>query len=150
MGQSLIRNYVHIIFSTKNRLRYIKEDRKEIIFSYIGALCNKKKCQVLRVGGYEDHIHILCLLDKNITLVDLIRFIKTNSSRWIKGKFPEINSFAWQEGYGSFSINPQQIELVIEYIDKQKIHHGKVTFEGEYLAFLKKYNIDYDERFIWK
>ena len=150
MGQTLVQNYIHIIFSTKNRMRYIKQHRQEAIFSYIGGLCNKKKCQVLRVGGYEDHIHILCLLAKNIAVIDLMRFIKSNSSKWIKKQYPELEFFSWQEGYGAFSINAQQTEAVIHYIENQKEHHKTTSFQDELLYFLKKYKMDYDERYIWK
>ena len=150
MGQTLVQNYIHITFSTKNRMRFIKQHRQEAIFSYLASLCNKKKCQVIKVGGYEDHIHILCLLAKDITLVDLMRFIKTNSSKWIKGKYPELEFFSWQEGYGSFSINPQQVEVVVKYIENQNNHHANISYQEEFLAFLKKYNVKYDERYIWK
>ena len=150
MGQSLVQNYMHIIFSTKNRIKYLKSQRQLEIFKYIGSLCNEKRCQVIKVGGYEDHIHILCLLDKNIALVDLIRFVKTNSSRWIKTRFPELNLFSWQEGYGAFSINPQQSDAVIGYIEDQENHHHKVSFQNELIYFLKKYKQNYDERYIWR
>ncbi len=149
IGQSLVQNYMHIIFSTKNRMSYLKDFRQKDIFRYIWELCNEKKCQIIKVGGYEDHIHILCLLNKNIALVDLIKFLKSNSSRWIKVKFPELSLFSWQEGYGAFSINPQQTDAVINYIENQDKHHKKTSFQDELFYFLKKYKYDYDERYIW-
>lgn len=149
MGQSLVQNYMHIIFSTKNRMRYIKPHRQPDIFSYLGGLCNEKKCQVIKVGGYEDHIHILCLLNKNIALIELIKFVKSYSSKWIKTKYPELELFSWQEGYGAFSINPLQTDAVIEYIENQERHHNQVSFQDELIYFLKKYKYDYDERYLW-
>ncbi len=149
MGQSLVQNYIHVIFSTKNRMRYIKEERQGEIFKYLGSLCNEKKCQVIKVGGYDDHIYILCLLNKNIALAELVKFIKSYSSKWIKNRFPEIEFFTWQEGYSSFSINPNQVNDVVQYIENQKVHHARKPFEDELIYFLKKYNQTYNEQYLW-
>lgn len=149
MGQSLVKNYVHIVFGTKHRKPIIREYIEQELHSYLGGICNHLECQVIIVGGYTDHIHILCLLSKKITLAKLVQEIKCNSSKWIKTKGSEFSNFYWQDGYGAFSVNPSEIEVVKKYIANQKEHHSKKTFQKEYIAFLEKYEIKYDERYVW-
>jgi REP element-mobilizing transposase RayT len=119
------------------------------LYSYLGGICNKMECQVIKVGGYTDHIHILCMLSKKVTLVKLVEELKSHSSKWIKTKGNEYSNFYWQDGYGAFSVNPSEVEIVINYIVNQKEHPGKKTFQDEYRAFLKKYSVEYDERYVW-
>ena len=149
MGQSLVKNYVHIVFSTKHRKPLISDPVETELHSYLGGICNKLGCQVIKVGGYTDHIHILCLLSKKITLVKLLEELKSHSSRWIKTKGNMYANFYWQDGYGAFSVNPSEVEVVTNYIANQKEHHCKKTFQDEYKAFLKKYEVEYDERYVW-
>ena len=149
MGQSLVKNYIHIIFSTKNRENYINQEIELEVFSYIASLCKSMDCAVQKVGGYNNHIHIMCSLSKNHTLVELIRVIKSNSSKWISEKF-SIESFSWQTGYGTFSVSPKDIQLVIDYIAQQKEHHKIKSFQEEFLVFLHKYNMDYNDKHIWE
>jgi len=104
---------------------------------------------VVIVGGYKDHIHILCMLSKKIALSKLMEELKAHSSKWIKTKGDAYKNFYWQDGYGAFSVNPSQVEVVINYIAKQKEHHGKKKFQDEYRAILDKYAIEYDERYVW-
>jgi len=149
MGQSLVKNYIHIVFSTKHRAHLINDSIETELHSYLGGICNKLECQVLKVGGYTDHIHILCMLSKKITLAKLMEELKSHSSKWIKTKGAAYSNFYWQDGYGAFSVNPSEVEIVINYIANQKVHHSKKTFQDEYSAFLKKYDVEYDERFVW-
>ncbi|MFV0555098.1 MAG: IS200/IS605 family transposase [Mangrovibacterium sp.] len=149
MGQSLVQNYIHIVFSTKNRHDTISETIESELHSYLGGVCRDLGCQVLKVGGFTNHIHVLCMLSKNITLVDLVKNVKAKSSKWIKTKGEEFSNFYWQDGYGAFSINPTEVAVVVKYIESQHEHHGKKTFQDEYRAFLKKYKVDYDERYVW-
>ena len=149
MGQSLVKNYVHIVFSTKHRKPLISDPVETELHSYLGGICNKLGCQVIKVGGYTDHIHILCLLSKKITLVKLLEELKSHSSRWIKTKGGVYTNFYWQDGYGAFSVNPSEVEVVKHYIANQKEHHSKKTFQDEYKAFLKKYDVEFDERYVW-
>ena len=107
------------------------------------------ECNPIRVGGYNNHVHICCLLSKKITQLKLLEEVKKTSSKWIKTKGEQYRNFYWQDGYGIFSVNPSEIDRVIEYIDNQYEHHKKVTFQQELLAFLKKYNVAYDERYLW-
>ncbi len=149
MAQSLSQVYVHITFSTKNRAFLIDGDIENELYSYLAEICNNLKCNAKKVGGYKDHIHILCLLSRQITQSDLLEKIKKHSSKWIKTKGEKYKNFYWQEGYGIFSVNPSEIDKVVEYIENQKKHHTKKTFQQEFLAFLKKYKVDYDERYVW-
>lgn len=150
MAQSLVRNYIHIIFSTKHREPLIDSFVEAELHSYLGGICNQYECQVIKVGGYTDHIHILCMLSKKMALVQLVEKVKSNSSKWIKTKGEAYRSFYWQDGYGAFSVNPTEINTVINYIGNQHEHHSKKSFQDEYRAFLKKYTIEYDERFVWE
>lgn len=149
MGQSLVKNYIHIIFSTKLRVPLILESIENELYSYIGGICKQLECYPVKIGGYIDHIHILCLLSKKIPLMKLLEEIKAHSSKWIKTKDDTLKKFYWQNGYGAFSVNPYKIDKVVEYIENQKEHHRKKTFQDEYRAFLKKYKVEFDERYIW-
>ena len=149
MPQSLAFNYVHISFSTKNREKLILDDIETELFDYLGGICKHLECYPLKVGGHKDHVHIFCLLSKKIALINLMEELKKRSSKWIKTKGYAYRNFYWQTGYGAFSINPKQKDVVIEYISHQKDHHKTISFQDEYRAFLKEYNIDYDERYVW-
>ncbi len=149
MGQSLVKNYVHITFSTKHRLPLISAEIEDKLYSYIGSICKNMECYPIKIGGYYDHVHILSSLSKKIALMVLLEKVKANSSKWIKTKSIDLRKFYWQNGYGAFSVNPYEIDKVIEYIENQKEHHRKKTFQDEYRAFLKKYQVEYDERYIW-
>lgn len=149
MPQSLVKNYLHIIFSTKYRQSLILPEIEGELFNYLGGICKNLECNPVLVGGHKDHIHILCLLSQKITLMKLIEEVKSHSSKWIKTKGDKYHNFYWQNGYGAFSVNPSEIDIVREYIANQEEHHRRRTFQEEYLAFLKKYNVDYDERYLW-
>jgi putative transposase len=149
MGQSLVKNYIHLIFSTKYREKLIQPPVEAELHSYLGGICNKLDCHVLKVGGYTDHIHILCMLSKKIALMKVLEELKSHSSLWIKTKGIDYQHFYWQDGYGAFSVNPSEIDVVIAYIANQHEHHDTKTFQDEYRAFLKKYKVEYDEKYVW-
>ena len=149
MSQSLNRIYIHIVFSTKNREPNISEDIKDELFNYLGGVCKSLDCNPLQVGGYKVHIHILCALSKKIALTQLMEKVKSSSSRWIKTKNEEFSNFYWQSGYGAFSVNPTEIDVVKKYIQNQEEHHKIKSFQDEYRAFLKKYNVQYNEEYVW-
>ncbi|MDC8002412.1 IS200/IS605 family transposase [Aequorivita todarodis] len=149
MGQSLVKNYIHIVFSTKYRTPMIYPPVEEELHSYLGGICNNLDSQVIKVGGYTDHVHMLCKLSKKIALMKLVEVVKSNSSKWIKAKGKAYENFYWQDGYGAFSVNPSQVDTVIAYIANQHEHHRKKTYQDEFRAFLKKYKVDYDERYVW-
>ncbi len=149
MPQSLVHNYMHIIFSTKDRYPFIDKNISEQLYSYLGGICKNLECNPIIIGGHKDHIHILCLLSRKIALMKLIEELKSHSSKWIKTKNMTYQNFYWQRGYGGFSVNPTEIGIVEKYILEQDIHHSKKTFQDEYRAFLNKYKIKYDEKYIW-
>ncbi|MBL8004666.1 MAG: IS200/IS605 family transposase [Candidatus Kapabacteria bacterium] len=149
MGQSLVKNYIHIVFSTKNRSPYIQPNVETELHKFLSEICNKLQCTVIKVGGFTDHIHILCLLSKNIALSKLVGELKSRSSMWMKTKDATLEHFYWQDGYGAFSVNPTHIDAVITYINNQHEHHKNNSFEEEYKAFLHKYSIDYNEQYLW-
>lgn len=149
MPQSLSKVYVHITFSTKNHQNLIDDKIKTSLFEYLGGICKGLKCNPIQVGGHKNHVHILCLLSRKIAQMKLLEELKKQSSKWIKTKGDEYSNFYWQDGYGIFSVNPTQVDIVVEYIRNPEIHHKKITFKEELLAFLKKYKVDYDERYLW-
>ncbi len=149
MGQSLSNVYVHITFSTKNREKLIDKAIENDLFHYLGGICKGLECNPIQVGGYRDHVHILCKLSKKITQIKLLEEVKKQSSKWIKTKGSKYSKFYWQDGYGIFSVNPSELGVVIEYIKNQEAHHKTKTFQEEYRAFLKKYEVEFDERYVW-
>lgn len=149
MGQSLVKQYTHIVFSTKYRKPMILPAVEDELYAYLGGICKNLECYPIQIGGYTDHIHILCNLSKKIALMKLLEELKAHSSKWMKTLDSSLNNFYWQNGYGAFSVNPYQVDKVIAYIQNQKVHHAKKTFQVEYRAFLKKYEVEYDERYVW-
>jgi REP element-mobilizing transposase RayT len=149
MPQSLSKLFVHIIFHIKNPHTKIKREDKDALYAYIGSIIKDNQSIPIIINGAEDHIHILCVMSKNIPLSKLVEEIKRHSSRWIKTKNDYYAHFAWQGGYGGFSVSPSLYNKTKSYIEKQEEHHKKMSFEEEYLLFLKEYGIDYDERYLW-
>jgi len=149
MPQSLVKNYVHLVWSTKNRAPFIDKNIQKELYAYMGGICNNLESQLLQIGGIEDHIHILCLLSRKIAMMKLVEELKSHSSKWIKTKGASYHNFYWQNGYGGFSVNPREIEVVKHYIDNQEAHHKERTFKEEYRLFLNQYKIDFDEQYVW-
>jgi len=149
MAQSLVKFYVHIVFSTKYREKILDQDIRDELYSYLGGICNNLECFPVKIGGYLDHVHVLCALSKKITLIKFVEEIKKNSSKWIKTKGLKFQNFHWQDGYGAFSVNPYEIEVIKNYIENQIDHHKKKDFQEEYREFLVKFNVDYKEEYVW-
>ena len=149
MPQSLVKNYVHLIFSTKYREHLIHPPEEDELHAYLGGICKRMECHPIKIGGYTDHVHILCMLSKKIALMKLLEEVKSHSSKWFKTKADYLQNLYWQDGYGAFSVNPSEIDRVITYIANQKEHHATITFQDEYRAILKRYGMEYDERYVW-
>ena len=149
MSQSLVKNYIHIVFSTKNRQPFIDHQIEKELYAYIGGICKNSECNPVMIGGYKDHVHIFCLLSRKIALMKLVEETKSHSSKWIKTKGIQYSNFYWQNGYGAFSVNPKDIDAVEKYISNQEAHHTKKSFQEEYRMFLEKYEVEYDERYVW-
>ena len=149
MSQSLSKMYIHIVFHTKYNQDLIKTDVENELYAYLGGILKENKSVPIAINGIEDHVHILCIMSKNIALADLLEELKRNSSRWIKTKGADYSDFAWQGGYGGFSVSQSKVDVVKRYIENQKEHHKTETFKEEYIRFLKEYGIDYNEDYLW-
>jgi REP element-mobilizing transposase RayT len=141
--------YYHVVFSTKNRVRCINREMEERVWAYIGGVARHHRMTALRVGGYEDHVHALVAAPPSLALSQAIQFLKGDSSKWIHEEFPELKGFAWQDGYGAFTVSKSNLPEVVRYIQNQREHHRKRTFQEEYLEFLRRHGIEYDERYVW-
>lgn len=149
MGQSLSAVFVHIIFGTKNRQPLIDDFIRQRLWTYLGGICSQLKCFPIQIGGTEDHVHLLTYLSRDICIKDFVGKIKAGSSKWIKTISPCYSSFAWQSGYGAFSVNPINKDELIHYIINQAEHHKKMDFSTELRKLLHKCNIQYDEKYLF-
>jgi len=150
MAQSFASLFYHLIFSTKKRVPIITADIEPRLYQYIGGIRRADEGRLLTAGGMADHVHLLVSLSRQMAIADALRLIKTNSSKWMHETFPEQQDFAWQTGYGAFSVSYSNIQTVKQYIANQAEHHRKKTFQEEFLAFLKRHAIEYDERYVWE
>jgi len=149
MPQSLSLVIVHLVFSTKDRQPFIGLSVRDELHAYLAEVARNTGCECFRVGGMADHVHFAIRLSRTITVAQLVESLKTPSSKWMKGQSPELCAFAWQRGYGAFSVAPGDQQVLLDYIDHQEEHHRTRTFQDEFRAFLDKYNIQYDERYVW-
>jgi putative transposase len=148
MPQSLSQIYLHLIFSTKDRRPLLNDETiRSETHKYLGGTFNNLDCPVLVVGGVADHVHILCRLGRMITVANLIKELKRESSKWLKTK--GVDDFYWQSGYGAFSVSTSQVEEVRKYIVNQDGHHHKWTFQEEFRRLLTKCGVEWDERYVW-
>jgi len=148
MSQSYVQFYTHIVFHTKNNLKFIREDVQDELYSYMGGILRNYKSIPIQIGGTSDHVHLLFTLPKTMTPADIVEEVKKSSSKWIKTKGPEYSNFYWQDGYGGFSVSSSMVDVVRNYINNQKKHHEKVTFIDEYKQLLEEYGIPYDEKYL--
>lgn len=149
IGSSYLCCYLHIVFSTKERKPTIMLEWKNRLWEYLGGITRDNKMKLIKVGGTQDHTHILISMPSTLSTAKALQFLKGGSSRWIHETFPLAKDFAWQDGYGAFSVSPSKIEDVKNYIAGQEEHHGKRSFEEEFRNLLKKHGIEFDERYIW-
>lgn len=149
MSQSLSKIYVHIIFSTKKREPILKKSVSSKLYQYLGGICSNLKCNPVQIGGFKDHVHILCLLSKGITVIQLVQHLKQGSSKWIKLQSPELHTFYWQKGYAVYSVNPRNIEKVSRYIINQPQHHRNKTFKEELIRMLDNLDMQYDPEYLF-
>jgi putative transposase len=150
VSQSLSQIYVHIVFSTKDRRPFLQNRAiLDETHNYLGGPFNRLDRPVLLVGGVADHVHILCRLGRTIAIADLVKELKRESSKWIKTKDADLEQFHWQNGYGAFSVSPGHLEALRKYIANQEDHHRKESFQDEFRRLLKKYGLEWDERYVW-
>ncbi len=149
MSQSLANVLIHVIFSTKNRYPFIDPEIANELYHYLATACRTCHCPAHKIGGAADHIHIACSLARTVSIAKLLEEIKSDSSRWIKSKGSRYSGFTWQGGYGAFSISQSQLGSLETYIENQREHHRVRTFQEEFRDFLTKYEVEYDERYVW-
>jgi putative transposase len=150
MPQSLARIWLHIVFSTSERRAYLQnEGTREELLRMLGYHANEMNCPVVRVGGWIDHVHVLCGLSRTLTVAKLIETLKTETTKWIKKCKADFNLFHWQNGYGAFSVSQSNVNDVSKYIEEQTSHHGAMTFQDEFRKICEKHGIEIDERYVW-
>ncbi len=150
MPQSLAKILVHAVFSTKERRPFLRQPAlRDQLHHYLGGILKHLDCQPVSVGGVADHVHLLAALSRTIQTAEMIKELKRSSSLWIKEQDSDLRDFAWQSGYGAFSIGFSQLEEVRHYIAGQEAHHQKLTFQDEFRLFLKRYELAFDERYVW-
>jgi REP element-mobilizing transposase RayT len=149
MAQSLANVLIHLVFSTKHRRPWISVELDEELAKYVSGICRNLGCPSHKIGGSDDHLHVSCSLSRTLTISKLVEEIKTGSSKWIKTQGEQYAEFAWQNGYGAFSIGQSQLGDLRAYIANQREHHRRLTFQDEFRALLAKYAIDFDERYVW-
>ncbi len=149
MASTFTSLHAHIVFSTKNRTAWISAEIEEQIWRYIGGICRSHNMKALQIGGVDDHVHILLGFPPTVALSDAVKRIKGESSKWISATFPQLHKFAWQDGYGAFTVGQSQIADTISYIQRQRTHHAKKSFEDEYRGFLHVHEFEVEERYIF-
>jgi putative transposase len=148
--QSLAKILAHTVFSTKGRRPFLRDKPlRDELHRYLGGILNRLECQPVIIGGVEDHVHFLCAFSRTCDAATMVKEVKRGSSLWLKTESPDFGDFAWQSGYGIFSIGFSQIEAVCEYIGGQEGHHRKVAFQDELRQLLGCYEIEFDERYVW-
>ena len=140
--------YYHLVFSTKDRERVLLADRRDDLFRYTWGILKNKDCHLYRIGGVEDHVHILTAIHPTIALANLVRDIKTATANWIKNEEVFPNFSHWQDGYGAFTLSHADKDAVIEYIKNQEEHHKQVSFKDELREFLSKNGVKFNEKYL--
>jgi REP element-mobilizing transposase RayT len=149
MSQSLSKLYVHIVFHIKYNSVAIRKEDKEELYAYMGAIIKDNGSIPIIINGTHNHVHILCVMSKNIALAKLTEEIKRHSSRWIKTKGIYYKQFSWQGGYGGFSVSQSVLDRTKRYIENQEEHHRRKNFKDELLAFYQEYGVEYNEEYLW-
>ena len=146
MGHSYSRNHIHLVFSTKDRRSTIPKEMQPILWSYMAGICKNYEMIAVAIGGTENHMHVLFHLSPKLSLAKAVQLLKSNSSKWMGEQGIE---FAWQEGYGAFSVSSSNLDTVAQYICTQEAHHRKFSFEQEFRKLLEKHGVEYDPKYMW-
>lgn len=140
--------YFHFVFSTKHRESLIDDELESRLHSYLGGIIKDMGGQAIKIGGIGDHVHLLVQLPATLAVANVLRDLKANSSSWVHENFSHRQQFAWQTGYGAFSVSKSKVPELEVYIERQREHHAQLTFADEYLTLLRKHGVEYDERFV--
>ena len=149
MSHTHCRLLFHVVFGTKERRAALRGEMKADLLAYMGGIVRQLGGRALMIGGTEDHVHLLINLRARLALADAVRLVKSNSSRWVHQRWPGRAGFAWQAGYGAFSVSESNREALCRYIAAQQDHHRKTSFRDELVALLKRHGISYDEEHLW-
>lgn len=149
MAQSLAKIYVHLVFSTKGRKPAIGRDLENELHAYMGGIVGQMGCLPVEINTEPDHAHLLFVLSRTAALSDIVGHIKTGSTHWLRQQRPTLRHFRWQNGYGAFSVSKSGVNRVREYIRTQEVHHRELSFQDEFRRFMKKHEMEYDERYVW-
>ena len=149
MGSTLTYLVYHVIFGTKRREPIIIPEIRDDLYRYMGGIIKGEDATLLQIGGMPDHVHLVIQLKPIHTLSGLMQKLKGSSSKWMNKEKSLLGRFSWQDGYGAFTVSESQIPAVIHYVKEQESHHKKITFSDEYILFLQRHNIDYDEQYLW-
>ena len=147
MPQSLANVLVHLVYSTKDRAPCLTREVRMDLFPYAGGVLRNMQCPLLQIGGIEDHLHMLIRLPRTMTLAQVVEKTKTSTSKWLKTR--GLHDFAWQSGYGAFSIGTDQTERTVSYIQTQEEHHHTISFQDELRGLMREAGIELDERYVW-
>lgn len=140
----------HLIFSTKNRAPFITSEIAPRLHAYIAGIIKNLRGVPIQIGGMPDHVHIVCRSRPDVPIADVLRVIKANSSKWLNETMHIPNHFAWQTGYGAFTVSESRLEPVVRYVKSQTEHHRTKTFQEEFVEFLERNRVAYDERYLWE
>ena len=149
MSQSLVKNLVHLVYSTKHREPWIPKEHRDALFAYQAGIFAQWDSPALMIGGVEDHVHALFALSKNHPLKQIVEEVKKGSSKWMKNDGPRLPQFSWQAGYAAFSVSQSNVDAVRRYIEGQEEHHRKMSFQDELRALFKRHGIAFDEQYVW-
>ena len=147
MPQSLANVVLHLVFSTKHRRPVLNPGVSKELHAYLTATLTNLGCQTIQVGGIEDHVHLLFRMSRTRSIAEVVENTKTGSSKWLKTK--EIPEFAWQSGYGVFSVGSGDLDAMVAYVRNQPVHHAKVSFQDEFRLLLREAGLEFDERYVW-
>ena len=149
MANTYVALHYHIVFATKNRERWITQDIEEHVWSYLAGIANEHGMLILKIGGLEDHLHLVLGIPSTLTVSKEVQLLKGASSRWVRLTFPDLEAFGWQEGYGAFTVSKSALPTTISYVARQRERHLTQTFQEEFRGLLDRHEIAYDERFLW-
>jgi putative transposase len=150
MSQALSGVYLHLVFSTKDRRRYFQDLQvRERLHQYLGGISKELDCEPVRVGGVDDHVHLLCRFGRTVSQAEWVKELKRGSAVWLKAQYADFRDFSWQGGYATFSVSVSNLEKVTEYVAKQEEHHRKCSFQDELRVMLRKHGVEWDERYLW-
>jgi putative transposase len=146
VGHSYISSYFHIVFSTKERIPLLREEMQPRFYKFVGSVVKNHEMKMIEIGGMPDHIHLLLSLPATIDVAKAINIVKANSSRWVR---ESDRRFAWQRGYGAFTVSASNLDTVAAYIRNQKEHHRRRDFKVEFIGLLEKHKIAYDPKYVF-